>query len=172
MRTSLAVQQVEDLVVSLLVLGLCCGTGSVPSPGTSTCHGCSQIFKKWIYKLTLKTGTKNGPMAVLPPPPAWGGKRIKLVPLSYGPMGPCGASVYPEMSCTRELGGRVRPRSMLVVRSFGSGTKGWQKTLEFEALTSSTSSETQVRLREERGVGVSRLSVYRSWTLDKQGASR
>ena len=43
--SSLVVQWVKDLALLLQQLGSLLCEGSVPGPGTSTCHGCSKINK-------------------------------------------------------------------------------------------------------------------------------
>ena len=48
-------QQVKDLALSLLWHRYCCGAGSVPDPGTSSCQGCGQkIYKSAISHLFIK----------------------------------------------------------------------------------------------------------------------
>ena len=51
--------QVKDPAFHCSSLGWCCGAGSIPSLGTSACHGCSQKEKKgvpivaqWLTNLT------------------------------------------------------------------------------------------------------------------------
>ena len=43
---SAAAQQVKDLVLSLKQPGCLLGEGSIPGPGTSTCHTCHMLGKK------------------------------------------------------------------------------------------------------------------------------
>ena len=45
-RSSLVAQWVKALHCHFSGLGCCCGPGSVPGPGTSTCWGCCQKKKK------------------------------------------------------------------------------------------------------------------------------
>ena len=47
-RSSLMAHWVKDLAFALSGLGLCCGTGLIPVPRTSTCHRGSQKKKKKI----------------------------------------------------------------------------------------------------------------------------
>ena len=48
-------QRVKDLVLSLQ-LGHCCGAGSIPDPGSSTCYECGEEKKR---KSQSGTGLKT-----------------------------------------------------------------------------------------------------------------
>jgi len=64
------VQQVKDLAWSLQQLGCCHGTGSIPGPGNSTCHGCNQKDKNKKKKNIFKAQTllPHPPLATRPIP--------------------------------------------------------------------------------------------------------